>query len=113
MLLVIAASAPVVADAGPGIYLSWNDCPLSSARITRSWSRLPSRWREAAAGVGEYAARLVCQKGAAYECPGCDVATCLLLNSIHLVRITGGSADPVLVAPGIPGANRGTWQGSG
>src|SRR5258705_37918 len=97
----LLAFVPAAVMAAPGLYLSGNDCQLSpaSAAVTAS--------------VRYYAIRLVFLNDAANGCSGCDVAACVLLNSIHFGRIRE-EADPLrLDSAGSAGSNHVTWQGAG
>lgn len=63
-----------------------------------------------------YAAKLILRNEAtvgAQACDGCLAGACLVLNSIRVGRLTGGSGSEsvVLEVPGAGDANRATWQG--
>lgn len=45
-------------------------------------------------------------------CAGCQGNACLVLNSIELIRLPGGTGNVVLEVPGGGSANQVTWQGA-
>lgn len=47
------------------------------------------------------------------QCTGCNVAACLVLNSIVVRTISGGAGDLYLQTPGAGNGNWATWQSGG
>ena len=86
----------------------------NQARLKITVAVLPDSFRRLNAGEMYYAARLLLSNDLTAGCSGCQIPTCLVLNSIVIGRLEGAPGGNLLLeTPGPMNANRATWQGSG
>ncbi len=96
---------------GPPVYSIPARGRPNQARILISFAVPSSQRLSLAAGTRYYAARLAFQNDSTGACSGCDLAACMLLNSIRLIRVPGAvGGDVLLESPGAIGSNHVTWQ---
>lgn len=88
----------------------------SQVRVVAAVTVSPSDSARSLQGAVDYAALILRLNHALSTgfgaCAGCGGSACLVLNSIELVRLPGGSGNVFLETPGPSDGNHATWQGS-
>ena len=87
----------------------------SQARFHATYAIPSEQAREIGSGKMTYGLKIVIRNDKTvfpFECPGCALAACLVLNQITLLRPPGAEPPEVpLIRPGVGDANRVTWKG--